>query len=328
MGHKRNKRRPPPPPPPPGASLVDFIEWLGECGRILVLFETPSGFALFGYDGLRLFRPKALQNIWADFAKDYIAKDKVFLKEFQVFKDKASTINLETGVSDQLAKMIKKHIRPGQKLAVGKHEYKLIIEARLKISCLFDKHVMEVMWGLKNLMRSLVPQEELELAAEDRLPMSEGLKMVLKDHGFDVEPKMVSRRIIDMAHALYECDLCVDKYSGQLRSAGSIIQEVSGIDTQGWTLLKLASALKIICSPLEKHGPEMFSDVEVSKLLAGLSQYQEKFLKNTCLGIFEEIVWANGVKNEAKGLLNSLVKEARAGDAYEVGGAESPQKNQ
>jgi nucleolar protein 58 len=45
--------------------------------------------------------------------------------------------------------MIKKWLLPKQKLAVGKLEYKTCIEASLKIPCLFDDAVMELMWGLK-----------------------------------------------------------------------------------------------------------------------------------------------------------------------------------
>ena len=116
--------------------------------------------------------------------------------------------------------MIMRCHRPCQKLAVGKPEYKRIIETSLVsvklpcllmfvnnfehlfcchffqgVPCLFDETVMEVMWGLKNLMHSLVPQEELKLTKEDRLPMSQGLKMFLDRYGFDVKPEMVSSQV-------------------------------------------------------------------------------------------------------------------------------------
>jgi hypothetical protein len=62
------------------------------------------------------------------------------------------------------------------------------------IPCLYCEKVMEVMWGLKNCMRSLVPQEESELTNEDRLPMSLGLRKFLNLNGFDdVQPEMVSK---------------------------------------------------------------------------------------------------------------------------------------
>lgn len=46
------------------------------------------------------------------------------LREFQTFDNKAKVIKLDTGVTDQLAKMIKKWLLPKKKLAVGKLEYK------------------------------------------------------------------------------------------------------------------------------------------------------------------------------------------------------------
>uniref|UniRef100_A0A0E0LQH5 Uncharacterized protein n=1 Tax=Oryza punctata TaxID=4537 RepID=A0A0E0LQH5_ORYPU len=55
----------------------------------------------------------------------------VWLKEFQTFEDKASALSLDTGVSEQLAGMIRKCICPGQTLAVGKPEYVTIIESNL-----------------------------------------------------------------------------------------------------------------------------------------------------------------------------------------------------
>ena len=60
------------------------------------------------------------------------------------------------------------------------------------IRCLCDESVMEVMWGLKNIMPTLVPEEKSRLTREDRLPMSQGLKKFLNRYGFDVKPEMVS----------------------------------------------------------------------------------------------------------------------------------------
>jgi nucleolar protein 58 len=50
--------------------------------------------------------------------------------EFQTFEDKSSAINQNTGVSERLADMIRAWL-PGKKMAVGKPEYKEIIEERL-----------------------------------------------------------------------------------------------------------------------------------------------------------------------------------------------------
>lgn len=94
-------------------------------------------------------------TIWSRFRAKY-----VWLRDFQVFEDKSGAINHETGICDKLSNMLQLWCRPGQKLAVGKPEYKTIIEAQLGIPCLYDELVMEVMWGIKNLMHSLVPEEK------------------------------------------------------------------------------------------------------------------------------------------------------------------------
>jgi nucleolar protein 58 len=51
--------------------------------------------------------------------------------EFDTFEDKSSAINADTGVNKRLADMIYKWRLPGMKLAVGKPEYKTIIESKL-----------------------------------------------------------------------------------------------------------------------------------------------------------------------------------------------------
>ncbi|KAF8691440.1 hypothetical protein HU200_040581 [Digitaria exilis] len=88
--------------------------------------------------------------------------------------------------------MIRSHYSSGQKLAVGRSDYKTIIEAKLKIHCLFDETVMELMWGLKHIMKSLVPTETCELTTEDRQHMSKGMQSILNSYDFEVEPEMVS----------------------------------------------------------------------------------------------------------------------------------------
>lgn len=161
-----------------------------------MLLETPSGFAIFSYDGVKLRLPHAKENIWGDFIDGYLAKSVVWLEEFQIFEHKTSAIHSVTGVDKNLEMMIRKYIEPGQKLAVGELKYKDIIEAKLEISCLFDETVMELMWGLKNCMQHLVPDEKIKLTKKDRLPMSEGMKIVLRSYRFEVEPEIVMKKLL------------------------------------------------------------------------------------------------------------------------------------
>ncbi|KAG0540360.1 hypothetical protein BDA96_03G402100 [Sorghum bicolor] len=67
--------------------------------------------------------------------------------EFETFEDKSRAINADTGVNKRLADMIYKWRLSGMKLAVGKPEYKTIIESKLGIPCTHNAIVMEVMRG-------------------------------------------------------------------------------------------------------------------------------------------------------------------------------------
>lgn len=78
-----------------------------------------------------LFYPCLFQEIWVNFSDSRKAKRAVLLEEFQTFEDKSSAINESTGVSKRLIKMIMNCRFPDQKMAVGKLEYKKIIEERL-----------------------------------------------------------------------------------------------------------------------------------------------------------------------------------------------------
>ena len=55
-----------------------------------------------------------------------------------------------------------------------------------------------------------------------------------------------------MAGFIYECEGCVNRHRDSLRDAAEYIKEISDIDTASWDLLKIATALKMLCSPKEK----------------------------------------------------------------------------
>uniref|UniRef100_A0A0E0QLR3 Uncharacterized protein n=1 Tax=Oryza rufipogon TaxID=4529 RepID=A0A0E0QLR3_ORYRU len=127
---------------------------------VWLLFETPSGFAIFSFNSY-IFEEENAIELW--------------LKQFQKFEDKSAAINCTTGLGKELRDMLKIWCRRGEKLMVGSLEYKEIIEAdqELKgVRCLYSDNVMEVMWGIKNLMHILVPEEQKVLTKEERLPIT------------------------------------------------------------------------------------------------------------------------------------------------------------
>ncbi|KAK1641813.1 hypothetical protein QYE76_059618 [Lolium multiflorum] len=305
--------------PPPGTSSVGFANWLGHYGIILVLFETPSGFALMHYDGVKLFRPKALENIWSEFINMDTAQNVVFLQKFEIFEDKASAIKSD-GVCFKLAKMIRRSLWPGQKLAVGKQEYKDIIEASLGIHCLFDEAVLEVMWGLKNLINVLLPDEKLVLTNEDRLQISRGMKSVLDRYGIKIDANLVNAGIIDMASTLYECDLFEYERDPLLEYGSKQLQKASGLDSKDWDRLKLATALKLICYPEDEietgDSAEMLSESEAG-LVVQAHCNGHKLRDWIYLDLYKEIAWAHGVRRRALEQLAHMVEEAPEGSMVE-----------
>uniref|UniRef100_A0ACD5TP65 Uncharacterized protein n=1 Tax=Avena sativa TaxID=4498 RepID=A0ACD5TP65_AVESA len=248
----------------------------GNCGVMAVLFETPSGFGFFQYDAVDLSESDAWQHVWADFINDI--KAIIWLDDFVTFEGKGPAIT-NTYLSPDLSSMILKNVRHDQTLAVGNEEYKNIIEDRLKIRCLYSRVVKELMWGLRFQIRHFLPAENSEMTNDDRFLMSEGMIFFLNSYKFDINPHMmVTTRIIKMVGTMYECDRCVDKYDPFLRLYTKKLMKISGIRTCDWDLMKLATALKMICEPEDEipDARQLFTKRELQRLMEDAPRYKCK----------------------------------------------------
>ncbi|CAL4887432.1 unnamed protein product [Urochloa decumbens] len=306
MGRRRRKGR----ATSPTSSIVDRLK---NRGLMLLLFETPTGFAVFRSSEVFFHLPDNMEGIWANFADEGQANFVVMRKEFQTFEDKASAINA-AGVNKQLADMISRWLLPEMKLDVGKPEYKTIIESTLGITCVHNGIVMEIMWGIQHLLHKLVPKEKTEVAKEDRLPMSQGLKMLLSRYGFDVKPEMVNERIVKTASALFECDAVYNICSSYLCECSLRFKNISGINCENWSALKLATALKVIFCPEEEQGNdfrEVLSEDELLKSKGEAPKYYGILSAAKCLRTYEKIRSVYRVRIEKKILLGSLIKKTK-----------------
>ncbi|XBI60883.1 hypothetical protein VPH35_041757 [Triticum aestivum] len=272
---------------------------------MLLLFETPSGFALFNFFATLNEQPNALEVVW--------------LRQFQTIEDSSSAINQSTGVNGVLTEMIMKYFLTGlrRKMAVGELGYKKIIEERWKIACVYDTTVMELMWGIQIRMRQLVPREKAYLHESQLLPMSQGLQNVLSRYDFNYfNPEMINERILIMAYALFECDSIENEKSGDFHHAASVIKDVSGIDTDAWDLLKIATAVKRIWCPKEASNSCEFSEHEVKRLVNDADKYEVKLDKDACLKVSRQMITVFHFRNDKKILLKKYI--AQALDAYEA----------
>ncbi|XP_044408583.1 uncharacterized protein [Triticum aestivum] len=177
---------------------------------------------------------------------------------------------------------------------------------------------MELMWGIQIWMPRLVPREKSGLTEDDRLPMSQGLKKLLSRYDCDyVNPEMLDQPIILTSCALFECDSLEEEKSEELDFLAAVIKVVSGIDTEGWGSLKIATALKKIWCPEEADNScEIISVDEVSRLVKDADKYKVKLVKDACLELSREIVKAHGVRTSKKKLLIKYSEQAKK--AYEA----------
>nr|XP_040258868.1 uncharacterized protein LOC120976107 [Aegilops tauschii subsp. strangulata] len=300
-------------PIPPEGTITSIAYKLGNHGLMLLLLETPSGFAILSFDGVQLYLPGAkevpvLLCLWLTPVEEtshvqvyqghpfFFLCQIVWLKQFKKFKDKSSAIRSDTGVCRRLSKFIKRWRRPGQMLVVGKPEYKTIIEASMGIPCIFDETVMEVMWGVKHIMHSLVPMEKSELTKEERLPMSQGLIMFLNRKGFDVKPEMVSLPVSQ----IYFAFVFLIGDEAMLFVSRSMNEHL---------------LLETCCSCCNTGGVsffQIFTAEELSKFQDDAHEYDDKISKYPCRRIYEELVCAFEARAANRILLTSLVKEASA----------------
>ncbi|CAL5057378.1 unnamed protein product [Urochloa decumbens] len=208
--------------------------------------------------------------------------------------------------------MIMRWRRPKQTLVVRKEEYRSIIESSLvRIPCLHDEIVMELMWGMQRHMHRLVRKEKLELPKEDRVLMSQGLQMLLSRYGFHIEPEMVNEQIVVCASALFNCDYFEKKEYPTLRTIGRCLKDVSSIECKNWGALKIASAFKIICTNEIGDSGKMFSKDVSFKLLEDADDYKDKLNMEGCLSTHKALVSARQCRAKNEGILASLVKKAK-----------------
>ncbi|CAL4962543.1 unnamed protein product [Urochloa decumbens] len=257
-----------------------------------------------------------LQDIWADFGKDtMVPRDLVILREFQTFDDKKRAINRQTGLSSQLAKMIKNWIKPGQTLAVGKAAYKEVIQRKMGIYCLCNDAVSELMWGLNNCMNTILPKEISNLTSKGHPKICQGMQIVLDRYDINLKPEMVNKRIVEMVWSIYQFDCDVKKYAEILQLWGPKILEVSKIDTSQWDYLKLSTALFLLCYPEQRinlgDSPQMLSEDEANILIGDAQKYKGRLNKHTCRIMYKDISRARTTRARALKLLRALVNEAR-----------------
>ncbi|GMI79232.1 hypothetical protein HRI_001592500 [Hibiscus trionum] len=182
---------------------------------MLVLFETPAGFALF-----KVLDEGKLNKV-EDLSKEFLAADSarkvVSLQAFSKFENTAEALEaatklLESTPSKGLRKFLRAHC-DGQTLGVADSKLGNAIKEKLKIDCVHNNAVMELLRGVRTQLTELISG----LGAQDLAPMSLGLSHSLSRYKLKFSADKVDTMIVQAIGLLDDLDKELNTYAMRVR---------------------------------------------------------------------------------------------------------------
>ncbi|XP_071705777.1 probable nucleolar protein 5-2 [Rutidosis leptorrhynchoides] len=182
---------------------------------MLVLFETPAGFALFKV--LNEGKLSKVDDLWKEFSSADTARQVVKLKAFSKFENtsealSAATLLIDSKPSKGLRKFLRSHC-DGETLAVADSKLGNAIKEKLQIDCVHNQGVMELMRGVRSQLTELITG----LGAQDLAPMSLGLSHSLSRYKLKFSPDKVDTMIIQAIGLLDDLDKELNTYAMRVR---------------------------------------------------------------------------------------------------------------
>ncbi|XP_057499308.1 probable nucleolar protein 5-2 [Actinidia eriantha] len=182
---------------------------------MLVLFETPAGFALFKV--LDEGKLSKVEDLWKEFSTADTARQVVKLKAFSKFENtsealSAATLLIDSKPSKGLRKFLRAHC-DGETLAVADSKLGNSIKEKLQIDCVHNNGVMELMRGVRSQLTELISG----LGAQDLAPMSLGLSHSLSRYKLKFSPDKVDTMIILAIGLLDDLDKELNTYAMRVR---------------------------------------------------------------------------------------------------------------
>ncbi|CAM6104217.1 unnamed protein product [Calypogeia fissa] len=182
---------------------------------MLVLFESPAGFALFQVlDEGKLER---VDDLWKEFESQESARKFVKLKAFSKFANTAEALGAATSIVDgKLSKGLRKFLKAnceGDTLALADTKLGNIIKEKLSIDCVNNSSVMELMRGLRSLAGELITG----LEGYQMAPMSLGLSHSLSRYKLKFSPDKVDTMIVQAIGLLDDLDKELNTYAMRVR---------------------------------------------------------------------------------------------------------------
>ncbi|KAJ1297136.1 hypothetical protein BS78_01G355000 [Paspalum vaginatum] len=233
---------------------------------MLVLFETPAGFALFKV--LDEGKLDKVEDLWKEFTTPDSARRVVELKAFNKFENTSDALSAATLIIDSkptkgLRKFLQKHCE-GETLAVADSKLGNAIKEKLKIDCLHNSAVMELMRGLRNQLTELITG----LGAQELGPMSLGLSHSLSRYKLKFSPEKVDTMIIQAIGLLDDLDKELNTYAMRVREwYGWHFPELTKIVTDNIQYAKVVKMMSNRTNAVNLDFSEILSDEEVETQL-------------------------------------------------------------
>ncbi|PIA61652.1 hypothetical protein AQUCO_00300882v1 [Aquilegia coerulea] len=182
---------------------------------MLVLFETPAGFAIFKV--LDEGKLSKVEDLWKEFASPDSARKVVKLKAFNKFENtsealSAATLLIDSKLSKGLRKFLRAHCE-GETLAIADTKLGNAIKEKLQIDCVHNNAVMELMRGVRSQLTELISG----LGGQDLAPMSLGLSHSLSRYKLKFSPDKVDTMIIQAIGLLDDLDKELNTYAMRVR---------------------------------------------------------------------------------------------------------------
>ncbi|KAL2328989.1 hypothetical protein Fmac_022416 [Flemingia macrophylla] len=182
---------------------------------MLVLFETPAGFALFKV--LDEGKLSKVEDLWKNFSSADTARQVVKLKAFSKFENtsealEAATLLIDGKASKGLRKFLRAHCE-NETLGVADSKLGNMIKEKLKIDCIHNNAVMELMRGVRNQLTELIAG----LAVQDMAPMSLGLSHSLSRYKLKFSAEKVDTMIVQAIGLLDDLDKELNTYAMRVR---------------------------------------------------------------------------------------------------------------
>lgn len=187
---------------------------------MLVLFETPAGYALFKV--LDEAKVASAEEVAKHFADPESAAKVIKLKAFSHFNDTveavaAATSMVEGSLGKQLKKFLNKQIvkkELKEKLVVADKALTIPIKDKLKIECVASSKMMEMFRGIRSQLEPLLGGG---ISDSDLKSMQLGLSHSLSRYKLKFSPDKVDTMIVQAIGLLDELDKEVNTYAMRVK---------------------------------------------------------------------------------------------------------------